>query len=183
MKKLFTFVLPGLVGLAVIFLSLPYISGGVSTFMGKWAYDWGVPAPLLKFILVCIVAIVVVLVMRFLKKLGVLLVVAILILALISPVVFSKIIPNTSDIMNYIHGASSQIEPVIAATKDLFYQSVSYATAVNPIETIENLAKGEETFWYLSEGEVTDTTKLFPGYKVAEKKEVEKFVAYKMVKE
>ena len=81
--------------------------------------------------------------------------------------------------------AEKNRETIVTATTDLFYQSVNYATEVNPVQVFSDYAKGEESFWYLSsEGEEVDFSgEAFSGYKVTEEKEVGKFKAYRLEKE
>ena len=64
MKKLF----PTLLALAVVALALPYLSAGVSVFMAKWAFDWGLPVPVLKLILLALAALILVAVFNLIKK-------------------------------------------------------------------------------------------------------------------
>jgi len=177
----------GLAGV-VVFLSIPYISGGVSVFIGKWAYDWGVPVYVLKIILVAIAAVLVVLVVNLLKKIGIILAVAFLVLLVFFPTVLDQL-NITSDpeavITSITETAKENRETIVTATKDLFYQSVAYATEVNPVQAFSDYAKGEESFWYLAgrEEKVDFSQEIFKGYWLTETKEIGEFKAYRMEKE
>ena len=177
----------GLAGI-VVFLSIPYISGGVSVFIGKWAYDWGVPVYVLKIILVAIAAVLVVLVVNLLKKIGIILAVAFLVLLVFFPTVLDQL-NITSDpeavITSITETAKENRETIVTATKDLFYQSVAYTTEVNPIKAFSEYASGEESFWYLAKKEETVdfSQEIFKGYRVTETKEIGEFKAYRLEKE
>ena len=177
----------GLAGV-VVFLSIPYISGGVSVFIGKWAYDWGVPVYVLKIILVAIAAVLVVLVANLLKKIGIILAIVFLVLLVFFPTVLDQL-NITSDpeavITSITETAKENRETIVTATKDLFYQSVAYATEVNPVQAFSDYAKGEESFWYLAgrEEKVDFSQEIFKGYRLTETKEIGEFKAYRMEKE
>ncbi|MBQ6147507.1 hypothetical protein IJI70_01530 [Candidatus Saccharibacteria bacterium] len=177
----------GLAGL-VVFLSIPYISGGVSVFIGKWAYDWGVPVYTLKLILVLIAAILVILAVSFLKKIGLILAVVFVVCLVFFPTVLDKlnITSNPGELITEIkETAEKNRETIVTASMDLFYQSVAYSTAVNPVQVVSDYAKGEESFWYLAkkEEEVNFSEEIFRGYQVSETKEVGEFRAYRLEKE
>ncbi len=184
MRKLISLGLAGI----VVFLSIPYISGGVSVFIGKWAYDWGIPVSILKIVLVTLAAILVVILANTLKKIGIVLAVIFTVCLIFFPVVLDKL-NITSDpkalITEIKEVAEKNRETIVTATTDLFYQSVNYATEVNPVQVFSDYAKGEESFWYLSsEGEEVDFSgEVFSGYKVTEEKEVGNFKAYRLEKE
>ena len=177
----------GLVGMAV-FLAIPYISGGVSVFIGKWAYDWGIPVSMLKIVLVTLVAVLVVILANVVKKIGIILLVLFTVCLVFFPMVLEKL-NITSDpkalITEIKDVAVKNRETIVTASKDLFYQSVSYATEVNPVQVFSDYTKGEESFWYLIEKdeEVDFSQEIFKGYKMAEEKEVGEFKAYRMEKE
>lgn len=183
MRKLISLGLAGI----VVFLSIPYISGGVSVFIGKWAYDWGVPVYALKFILVAIAAVLVILAVSLLKKIGIIIAVIFMVLLFFFPTVLDQlnITSNPGEIITSIKEAAEENrETIVTATQDLFYQSVAYATEVNPVKAFSEYASGEESFWYLEKGEVEVdfSQEIFKGYKVTETKEVGEFKAYRLEK-
>ncbi len=176
----------GLAGI-VVFLSIPYISGGVSVFIGKWAYDWGIPVSIIKIVLVTLAAVLVVILANTLKKIGLVLAIVFAILLIFFPVVLDKlnITSDPKDLIAQIRDtAEKNRETIVTATTDLFYQSVSYATEVNPVQVFSDYSKGEESFWYLArEGEDGPDMKTFSEYKITETKEVGGFKAYRLEKE
>ena len=127
----------GLAGL-VVFLSIPYISGGVSVFIGKWAYDWGVPVYTLKLILVLIAAILVILAVSFLKKIGLILAVVFVVCLVFFPTVLDKlnITSNPGELITEIkETAENNRETIVAASMDLFL-SISMRTLLNSIPNL-----------------------------------------------
>ena len=91
MKKLLSLVL----GIAIVLLALPYLSSGTSVFMAKWAYDWGLPVPVVKLILLAVAAVILLLIFGLVKKAVVVLVIAVLVLRCVTYKSFITLI-NTS---------------------------------------------------------------------------------------
>ena len=130
MKKLFPF----LISLGVVFLSLPYLSTGTSAFMAKWAYDWGMPVPLIKLALIVIAAIIVLALFRLIKKAAVVLVIAILVMIGLNTLGLYHMQTDPKDLVSQVANlAAENSETIVTSTKDLFYQASAYVTAVKPI--------------------------------------------------
>ena len=175
----------GLAGI-VVFLSIPYISGGVSVFIGKWAYDWGIPVSVLKIVLVVLAAVLVVILANTLKKIGLVLAIVFTILLIFFPAVLDRlnITSDPKDLISQIREtAEKNRETIVTATTDLFYQSVSYTTEVNPVQVFSDYSKGEDSFWYLvRDGEEGPDMKIFVDYEIIDSKEVGGFKAYRLEK-
>ena len=181
MKKFLNFVLVG----AIILLALPYLSTGTSVFMAKWAYDWGLPVPAVKLILLAGAAMILLVIFKIVKKAVVLTVVAILIMIGLNALGLYNMKTDPKDIVTQVTVvAEENSETIVTATRDLFYQAVAYTTAVNPVETVMDFANGGNSFWYLatSSDKVDLSQEIFQGYRVAEIKEVGNFKAYHLVK-
>ena len=181
MKRLF----PTLLALAVILFALPYLSSGVSVFMGKWAYDWGIPVPALKLILLAVSAVLLVLVFNLIKKAVIITIIAALVLVGLNALGLYNMKTDPKELIGQISNvASSNSETIVTATKDLFYQATAYATAVNPVQTVMDFASGDDSFWYLmKKDETLDLSQeIFNGYKIDDTKEVGEFKAYRLVK-
>ena len=181
MRKLF----PTLLALAVVFLALPYLSSGVSVFMGKWAYDWGLPVPVIKLILLAAAAVVLILIFNLVKKAVVITIIAVIVLIGLNALGLYNMKTDPKSLISEISTtASNNSETIVTATKDLFYQSVSYATTVNPVQSVVDFASGEDSFWYMAgKDETVDfSDKIFEGYTVIDAKEVGNFKAYHLKK-
>ena len=170
---------------ALVLLALPYLSSGVSVFMGKWAYDWGLPVPVIKLILLAVAAVVLLAIFSLVKKAFVVLVVAVLVMVGLNALGLYNMRTDPKDIVAQISSvAADNSETIVTATKDLFYQTVAYVSAVNPVESLVDFASGEDSFWYVakSDEEVDFTQEIFKGYTVAEVKEAGDFKAYHLAK-
>ena len=180
MKKLF----PTLLAAAVVILALPYLSMGVSVFMAKWAYDWGLPVPVLKLILLAIAILILIALFNLIKKVVVITIIAALVLIGLNALGIYNMKTDPKDIIAQVSAATSeQSDTLIAATSDLWYQAKAYTAAVEPVETLKNLATERNSFWYLShKNEQLDLSQsIFDGYKVTEIKEAGEFKAYHFV--
>ena len=181
MKKLLNFILVA----AILLLALPYLSTGTSVFMAKWAYDWGLPVPVVKLILLATAALILLALFRVVKKAVVLLVVAVLVMIGLNALGLYNMRTDPKDMVTQISSvAENNSETIVTATKDLFYQAVAYTTAVNPVQSVVDFASGEDSYWYLAK--TSDTVdfsqEIFAGYVVKETKEVGEFKAYHLVK-
>ncbi|MBQ6130497.1 hypothetical protein IJI72_02300 [Candidatus Saccharibacteria bacterium] len=182
MKRLF----PTILALGVVLFALPYLSSGVSVFMGKWAYDWGLPVPALKLILLAVSAVILALIFNLIKKAVIITVIAALVLVGLNALGLYNMKTDPKELIGQISTlASDNSETIVTATKDLFYQATAYATAVNPVQTVMDFASGEEAFWYLTKkSESLDLSlDIFKGYRVADEKTVGEFTAYRLIKE
>ena len=153
--------------------------------MGKWAYDWGIPVPALKLILLLIATIILVFIFNLIKKVIIITVIAALVLIGLNALGLYNLKTDPKELIGQISSvASDNSETIVTATKDLFYQATAYATAVNPVQTVMDFASGEETFWYLmKKSEDIDLSQpIFDGYKITEVKEVGNFKAYHLLK-
>jgi len=181
MKK----ILPFIISLGVVFLSLPYLSTGTSAFMAKWAYDWGMPVPLIKLALIVIAAIIVLALFKLIKKAAVVLVIAVLVMIGLNALGLYNMRTDPKDLVSQVSKlAADNSETIVTATKDLFYQASAYVTAVNPVQTMTDYSKGEDSYWYMAkrDEEVDFDQEIFDGYSVDEVKEVGEFRAYHLVK-
>lgn len=181
MKKILYFVLVG----AIILLALPYLSSGTSVFMAKWAYDWGLPVPVVKLILLAGAALILLAIFRLVKKAVVLLIVAVLVMVGLNALGLYNMRTDPKDMVAQIsQTAEDNSETIVTASKDLFYQAVAYATAVNPVQSVMDFASGEDSFWYMApkDEKVDFSQEVFQGYVVAETKEVGNFKAYHLKK-
>lgn len=153
--------------------------------MGKWAYDWGIPVPALKLILLVVAAIILVLIFNLIKKAIVITVIAALVLIGLNALGLYNIKTDPKELIGQISNvASDNSETIVAATKDLFYQAAAYTTAVNPVQTVMDFASGSDSFWYMAskDEEVDFSQEIFQGYLPDDKKEVGEFKAYHMIK-
>ena len=181
MKKLLNWILVGV----VILLALPYLSTGTSVFMAKWAYDWGMPVPAVKLILLAVAALILLVIFKIVKKAAVLTIVAVLVMVGLNALGLYNMRTDPKDIVTQVSNvAEENSETIVTATKGLFYQAVAYATAVNPVQSAVDFANGGDSFWYLAEAtdKVDFSQEVFNGYKISETKEVGNFKAYHLVK-
>ena len=141
--------------------------------------------PAIKLGLLVVAAVILVLVFNLVKKAVVITVIAALVLIGLNALGLYNMKTDPKDLIGQISSvASDNSETIVTATNDLFYQSVSYATAVNPIESALEFANGADSFWYMAEkdAEVDFTQDIFKGYYLDEEKEVGEFKAYRLVK-
>lgn len=181
MKKLLSIIL----GVAIVALALPYLSSGTSVFMAKWAYDWGLPVPVVKLILLAGAALILLAIFRLVKKAVVLLIVAVLVMIGLNALGLYNMRTDPKDMVAQISSAAeNNSETIVTATKDLFYQATAYATAVNPVQAVVDFASGEDSFWYMAKADdaVDFSQEIFQGYEVKDTKEVGAFKAYHLVK-
>ncbi len=181
MKRILHFVLVA----AIILLALPYLSSGTSVFMARWAYDWGLPVPVVKIILLAAAAGILLIIFSIVKKAVVVLVVAVLVLVGLNALGLYSMKTDPKDIMTQISSvAENNSETIVTASKDLFYQAVAYATAVNPVQSVMDFANGGDSFWYMAkkDEEIDFSQEVFAGYSIEEVKEVGEFKAYHLVK-
>ena len=181
MKKLLSLVL----GIAIVLLALPYLSSGTSVFMAKWAYDWGLPVPVVKLILLAVAAVILLLIFGLVKKAVVVLVIAVLVLVGLDALGLYNLRTDPKDMVSQISSAASDnSETIVTTTKELFYQATAYASAVNPVQTVMDFTSGEDSFWYMAkkDEEVDFSSEIFSGYEIEETKEVGEFKAYHLSK-
>ena len=149
--------------------------------MAKWAYDWGLPVPVVKLILLGVAALILLLIFSLVKKAVVILVVAVLVMVGLNALGLYNMRTDPKDIVAQISStASDNSETIVAASKELFYQAVAYATTVNPVQSAMDFASGEDSFWYMAkkDEEVDFSQEIFDGYEIKETKEVGDFKAY-----
>lgn len=166
-------------------LALPYLSSGTSAFMAKWAYDWGLPVPVIKITLIAIAAIILLALFRIIRKAVVILIIGLVIMVGLNALGLYNMRTDPKDLVAQISKvAADNSETIVTATKDLFYQTSAYVTAVNPVQTMMDFASGDDSYWYMAgKDETVDfTQEIFQGYEVKETKEVKEFKAYHLVK-
>ena len=181
MKRILSIIL----GIAIVLLALPYLSSGTSVFMAKWAYDWGLPVPVVKLILLAVATVILLLIFGLVKKAVVVLIVAVLVLVGLNALGLYNLRTDPKDMVAQISStASENSETIVTTTKDLFYQATAYASAVNPVQTVMDFTSGEDSFWYMAkkDEEVDLSGEIFTGYEVTETKEVGEFKAYHLLK-
>ncbi|MBR3204516.1 hypothetical protein IKF81_02425 [Candidatus Saccharibacteria bacterium] len=181
MKKLISIIL----SIAIVLLALPYLSSGTSVFMAKWAYDWGLPVPAVKLILLAVASLILLGIFSIVKKAVVILIIAVLVLVGLNALGLYNLRTDPKDIVAQVSEvASKNSETIVTASKDLFYQTVSYVNAVNPVETVTEFVSGDDSFWYMSKKDETVdfSQEIFSGYEVEETKEVGDFKAYHLKK-
>ena len=181
MKKL----LPFIISLALVIFSLPYLSTGTSAFMAKWAYDWGMPVPVVKLILIVVAALILLALFKLVKKVVVIIVIAVLVMVGLNALGLYNMRTDPKDLVAQVSKvAADNSETIVTATKDLFYQASAYVTEVNPVQTVVDFASGEDSYWYMAgkNDEVDFSQEVFKGYEVGEVKEVGEFKAYHLVK-
>ena len=181
MKKMLSVIL----AVALVLLALPYLSMGTSAFMAKWAYDWGLPTPIVKLILLGVAIAILLIIFGLIKKAVVGLAIAVLIMIGLNALGLYNMRTDPKDILTQISAAASDnSETIVTASKDLFYQSVAYANAVNPIQSAMDYANGEDSFWYMlkSDEEIDLSQEIFIGYSIEETKEVGEYKAYHFIR-
>ena len=181
MKKLVSICL----SIAVVLLAFPYLSSGTSVFMAKWAYDWNLPVPAVKLILLGVTALILLLIFSFVKKAVVLLIVAVLVMVGLNALGLYNMRTDPKDLIAQISSvASDNSETIVTASKDLFYQATAYATTVNPVQTAVDYVSGDDSFWYMlkKDEEINLSSEIFNGYSIKEIKEVGEFKAYHLSK-
>ena len=182
MKKFLPFIL----SIAIVLLALPYLSTGTSAFMAKWAYDWGLPVPVVKLILIFVAALILLGVFKLIKKAIVVLVIAVLVMVGLNALGLYNMRTDPKDIVAQISKvAAENSETIVTSTKDLFYQASVYVSEVNPVQTMMDFATGEDSYWYMAkkDEEVDFSQEVFQGYEVIEEKEVGEFKAYHLARE
>ncbi|MBR5389086.1 hypothetical protein IK146_00785 [Candidatus Saccharibacteria bacterium] len=182
MKKFLPFIL----SIAIVLLALPYLSTGTSAFMAKWAYDWGLPVPVVKLILILIAALILLGVFKLIKKAVAVLAIAVLVMVGLNALGLYSMRTDPKDIVAQVSKvASENSETIVTSTKDLFYQASVYVTEVNPVQTMMDFASGEDSYWYMAkkDEEVDFSQEVFQGYEVVEEKEVGEFKAYHLARE
>lgn len=181
MKKIISLIM----SIAIVGLALPYLSSGTSAFMAKWAYDWGLPVPVIKIALIVVAAILLLVLFKVVKKAVVILAVGLLVMIGLNALGLYNMKTDPKDLVGQIAKvAADNSETIVTATKDLFYQTSAYVTAVNPVQAMTDFASGEDSYWYMAskDEEVDFSQEIFQGYEVSETKEVENFKAYHLVK-
>ena len=177
--------LPFIISLALVILSLPYLSTGTSAFMAKWAYDWGLPVPAVKLILIVVAALILLALFKLVKKAVVIIIVAVLVMVGLNALGLYNMRTDPKDLVAQVSKvAKDNSETIVTATKDLFYQTSAYVSAVNPVQTVVDFASGDDSYWYMASknDEVDFSQEVFKDYKVSEEKEVGEFKAYHLVK-
>lgn len=182
MKKFLPFIL----SIAIVLLALPYLSMGASAFMAKWAYDWGLPVPVVKLILILVAALILLALFRLVKKVVVILVIAVLVLVGLNALGLYNMRTDPKDIVAQVSKvAAENSETIVTSTKDLFYQASVYASEINPVQSIVDFASGDDSYWYMAnkDEELDLSQEVFQGYKIIEEKEVGEFKAYHLARE
>ena len=177
--------LPFIISIVIVLLALPYLSTGTSAFMAKWAYDWGLPVPVIKLALIVLAAIILIALFRLLKKAVVVLVIAVIVMVGLNALGLYNMRTDPKDLVTQISKvAAENSETIVTATKDLFYQASVYVSEVNPVQAMVDFATGEDSYWYMvaKDEEVDFTQEIFQGYEIDEEKEVGEFKAYHLVK-
>lgn len=181
MKKILVFIL----SVVIVGLALPYLSSGTSAFMAKWAYDWGLPVPVIKIALIALTAIILLVLFKIVRKAIVVLIVGLVIMVGLNALGLYNMKTDPKDLVGQISKiAADNSETIVTATKDLFYQTSAYVEAVNPVQTMVDFVSGEDSYWYMAQKDenVDFTQEIFKGYEVKETKEVKEFKAYHLVK-
>ncbi len=153
--------------------------------MAKWAYDWGMPVPVIKLILIVAAALILLALFRLVKKAAVILVIAVLVMIGLNALGLYNMRTDPKDLVAQVAKvAEENSETIVTATKDLFYQASAYVTEVNPVQTVMDFASGEDSYWYMAgkDEKVDFSQEVFQGYSVSEVKEVGEFKAYHLVK-
>ena len=182
MKKFLPFIL----SLAIVILAIPYLSTGASAFMAKWAYDWGLPVPVVKLILIFVGALILLVVFKIIKKAMVVLAIAVLVMVGLNALGLYNMRTDPKDLVAQISKiAQENSETIVTSTKDLFYQASAYVTEVNPVQVAVDFASGVDSYWYMAgkDEKVDFSQEVFRGYKITEEKEVGEFKAYHLVRE
>ena len=154
--------------------------------MAKWAYDWGMPVPVVKLILVVVAALILLVLFKLVKKAAVIIVIAALVLVGLNALGLYNMRTDPKDLLAQVSKvAADNSETIVTATKDLFYQASAYVTEVNPVQAVVDFASGKDSYWYMAgkNDKVDFSQEVFNGYKIAEEKEVGEFKAYHLVKE
>ena len=176
--------LPFIISLALVIFSLPYLSTGTSAFMAKWAYDWGMPVPLVKLILIVATALILLMLFKLVKKAAVIIIIAVLVMVGLNALGLYNMRTDPKDLVAQVSKvAADNSETIVTATKDLFYQASAYVTAVNPVQTVVDFASGEDSYWYMApkNDDVDFSQEVFQDYEISEAKEVGEFKAYHLV--
>lgn len=153
--------------------------------MAKWAYDWGLPVPVIKIALITVAAIALIGLFKIVKKAAVILVVAVLVLVGLNALGLYNMKTDPKDLVGQISKiAADNSETIVTATRDLFYQTSVYVSEVNPVQAVADFVSGEDSYWYMAgkDEQVDFSQEIFQGYTVAETKEVKEFKAYHLVK-
>ena len=177
--------LPFIISLALVIFSLPYLSTGTSAFMAKWAYDWGMPVPVVKLILIVVAALILLALFKLVKKAVVIIAIAVLVMIGLNALGLYNMRTDPKDLVAQISKvAADNSETIVTASKDLFYQASAYVTEVNPVQSVVDFASGEDSYWYMAgkNDEVDFSQEVFQGYEITEEKEVGEFKAYHLVK-
>lgn len=181
MKKILVFIL----SVVVVGLALPYLSSGTSAFMAKWAYNWGLPVPVIKIALIALTAIILLVLFKILRKAVVVLIIGLVVMVGLNALGLYNMKTDPKDLVGQISKvAADNSETIVTATEDLFYQTSAYVAAVNPVQAMVDFVSGEDSFWYMAgKNENVDfSQEIFNGYEVKEAKEVKEFKAYHLVK-
>ena len=181
MKKIFMLIL----SIVIVALALPYLSSGTSAFMAKWAYDWGMPVPMIKIALIVIAAIILLIIFKLVRKATVVLIIALLVMIGLNALGLYNMKTDPKDLVGQISKiAADNSETIVTATRDLFYQTSAYVSAVNPVQTITDFVSGEDSYWYMAKKDETVdfSQEVFQGYEIMETKDAGEFRAYHLVK-
>ena len=153
--------------------------------MAKWAYDWGMPVPLVKLILIVATALILLMLFKLVKKAAVIIIIAVLVMVGLNALGLYNMRTDPKDLVAQVSKvAADNSETIVTATKDLFYQASAYVTAVNPVQTVVDFASGEDSYWYMApkNDDVDFSQEVFQDYEISEAKEVGEFKAYHLVK-
>ncbi|MBQ3261486.1 hypothetical protein IJH29_02430 [Candidatus Saccharibacteria bacterium] len=181
MRKMVSLIL----SIAILLLALPYLSMGASAFMAKWAYDWGMPVPVVKIILIVAMALILFAVFSIVKKAVVLLVIGVIVMVGLNALGVYNMKTDPKDIVAQVSQvAKDNSETIVTASQDLFYQATAYVQAVNPVQTVMDFASGDDSYWYVTkkDEELDMAKEVFEGYEIKETKEAGEFKAYHLVK-
>ncbi len=154
--------------------------------MARWAYDWGLPVPVVKLILIVVGALILLVVFKIIKKVVVVLAIAVLVMVGLNALGLYNMRTDPKDIVAQISKvAQENSETIVTSTKDLFYQASVYVAEVNPVQAVMDFASGDDSYWYMAgkDEKVDFSQEVFSGYKIVEEKEVGEFRAYHLVRE
>ena len=153
--------------------------------MARWAYDWGLPVPVVKLILILVAALLLLALFKLVKKAVVVLIIAVLVMIGLNALGLYNMRTDPKDLVAQVSKvAAENSETIVTSTKDLFYQASAYVTEVNPVQAMIDFVSGDDSYWYMAkkDEDVDFSQEVFQGYTIAEEKEVGEFKAYRLIR-
>ena len=136
-------------------------------------------------LLIVVAAILLLVLFKFVKKVVVVLAVAVLVMVGLNALGLYNMRTDPKDIVAQVSKvAAENSETIVTATEDLFYQASVYVSEVNPVQSMADFVSGEDSYWYMAgkDEQVDFSQEVFQGYDIDETKEVGNFKAYHLVK-